>query len=115
MQERGGRPFGFCRPGEVEGGVDGLLLYSYTAGKENAALTAQHFGISRKTFYKWSKRFGDSKNDVPSLADKSRAPHCKKHWEVTLIQEERIRRLRKRYLYYGKKKLKVIYEKEYSD
>jgi len=34
---------------------------------------------------------------------------------VTLIQEERIRRLRKRYPYYGKKKLKVLYEKEYSE
>jgi len=91
------------------------MVFYYTAGKENAALTAQHFGISRKTFYKWSKRFRDSKCDVPSLADRSRAPHRKKHWEVTLIQEERIRHLRKRYLYYGKKKLKVIYEKEYSE
>jgi len=34
---------------------------------------------------------------------------------VTLIQEKRIRHLRKRYPYYGKKKLKVIYEKEYSE
>ena len=91
------------------------MVFYYTAGKENASLTAQHFGISRKTFYKWFKRFRDSKYDVPSLADKSKAPHRKKHWEVTLIQEERIRRLRKRYLYYGKKKLKVIYEREYSE
>ena len=91
------------------------MVFYYTAGKENASLTAQHFGISRKTFYKWSKRFRDSKHDVHSLADRSRAPHRKKHWEVTLIQEERIRRLRKRYLYYGKKKLKVIYEREYSE
>jgi hypothetical protein len=30
-------------------------------------------------------------------------------------QEERIRRLRKRYPYYGKKKLKVLYEKENSE
>jgi hypothetical protein len=34
---------------------------------------------------------------------------------VTLIQGERIRRLRKRYPYYGKKKLKALYEKEYSE
>jgi len=91
------------------------MIFYYTAGKENAALTAQHFGISRKTFYKWSRRFRDSKYDVASLADRSRAPHRKRHWEVTLIQEERIRRLRKRYPYYGKKKLKVIYEKEYYE
>ena len=91
------------------------MVFYYTVGKENAALTAQHFGISRKTFYKWSQRFRNSKYDVHSLADRSRAPHRRRHWEVTLIQEERIRRLRKRYPYYGKKKLKVIYKKEYSE
>ena len=44
------------------------IVFYYTAGKESAALTAQHFGISKKTFYKWSKRFRDSKYDVHSLA-----------------------------------------------
>ena len=34
---------------------------------------------------------------------------------MTLIQKERIRRSRKKYPYYGKKKLKVLYEKEYSE
>jgi len=33
----------------------------------------------------------------------------------TLIQEDRIRQLRKRYPYYGKKKLRVLYEKEYGE
>lgn len=91
------------------------MVFYYTAGKENVSLTAQHFSISRKTFYKWFKRFKDSKYDVRSLADQSKAPCHKRNWEVTLIQEERIRRLRKRYPYYGKKKLKVLYEKEYSE
>jgi len=91
------------------------MVFYYTVGKENAALTAQHFGMSRKTFYKWSRRFRESKYDVDSLADRSRAPHGKRHWEVSLIQEERIRRLRRRYPYYGKKKLRVLYEKEYSE
>jgi len=113
MLEGSGRPPGFYNPGEIESGAE--RVFYYTAGKENVTLTAQHFGISRKTFYKWSKRFRDSKYDVHSLADRSRAPHRKRHWEVTVIQEERIRRLRKRYPYYGKKKLKVLYEKEYSE
>jgi hypothetical protein len=91
------------------------MVFYYTAGKENATLTARHFSTSRKTFYKWSRRFRDSKYNVDSLADMPRAPHRKRHWEVTLIQEERIRRLRKRYPYYGKKKLKVICVKEYSE
>ena len=36
------------------------MVFYYIAGKENATLTAQHFGISRKTFYKWFKCFKDS-------------------------------------------------------
>ena len=91
------------------------MVFYYTVGKGNATLTAQHFGISRKAFYKWFKRFKNSKYNVQSLADQSKAPRHKRKWEVTLTQEERIRRLRKRYPYYGKKKLKVIYEKEYSE
>jgi len=91
------------------------MVFYYTVGKENAALTARHFGISRKTFHKWRKCFVDSKYDVKSLADRSRAPHHKRHWEVTPMQEDRIRRLRKEYPYYGKRKLKVLYEKEYRE
>ena len=85
------------------------MVFYYTAGKENAALTAKHFGMSRKTFHKWSRRFKDSKCNVQSLADQSKAPRHRRSWEVTLTQEERIRGLRNRYPYYGKKKLKVLY------
>jgi transposase InsO family protein len=96
------------------------MVFYYTVGKENATLTAQHFGISRKTFHKWLKRFQDSKYNVQSLGNQPKAPHHKRKWEVTLIQEDRIRQLRKMYPYYGKRKLKVLYEKvlyerEYSD
>jgi putative transposase len=89
------------------------MVFYYTVGKENATLTAQHFDISRKTFHKWLSRFKDSKHDVRSLADQSRAPQHRRKWEVTLAQEDRIRQLRNSYPYYGKKKLKVLYEKEY--
>jgi len=91
------------------------MVFYYTVAKENVTLTAQHFGISRKTFHKWLKRFKGSKYDVHSLGDQSKAPEHKRNWEVTLTQEERVRHLRKRYPCYGKKKLKVLYEKEYSE
>jgi len=91
------------------------MVFYYTVAGENATFTAKHFGISRKTFHKWVKRFKDSKYDVQSMADRSRAPHRKRHWEVTLIQEERIRYLRKKYPHYGKMKLQVLYKKEYAE
>ena len=91
------------------------MVFYHTAGRENVTVTAHHFGISRKTFHKWLKRFKDSKYNVKSLADQSRTPARKRTWQVTLTQEDRIRRLRNRYPHYGKKKLKVLYEKEYSE
>jgi len=91
------------------------MVFYHTIGKENATLTAQHFDISRKTFHKWLRRFKDSKYDIRSLADRSKAPEHRRTWEVTIAQEDRIRRLRNRYPHYGKKKLKVLYEKEHCE
>jgi len=91
------------------------MVFYYTTGQENATLTARYFDISRKTFHKWLRRFKDSKYDVRSLADRSRAPQHRRKWEVTLVQEDRVRQLRKEHPYYGKHKLKVLYEKEYRE
>lgn len=41
----------------------------------NAKETCAHFGISRKTFYKWYKRFRSSGGNPSSLADLPRTPH----------------------------------------
>ena len=41
----------------------------------NAKATCAQFGISRKTFYKWLKRFRSSGGDANSLADLPRTPH----------------------------------------
>jgi transposase len=41
----------------------------------NARETCTRFGISRKTFYKWLKRFKNSGGNPSSLADLPRTPH----------------------------------------
>ncbi len=41
----------------------------------NAKETCARFGISRKTFYKWLKRFKNSGGNPTSLADLPRTPH----------------------------------------
>jgi transposase-like protein len=84
------------------------MVFYYTTGQENAALTARYFDISRRTFHKWLRRFKDSKYDVGSLADRSEAPQHTRKREVTIIQKDRIRRLKKKYPCNGKQKLKVL-------
>ena len=86
--------------------------YYYSHGK-NASLTCRHFGISRKTFYKWLKRY--NKNDLSTLEDESKAPLHRRERMIITEQEDRIRVLRKKYIRYGKEKLKVLYEKLYGE
>jgi len=79
----------------------------------NASLTCRHFGISRKTFYKWLKRYNP--NHLASLESQSRAPKRRRQREITPHQELRIIKLRKQYIRYGKKKLSRIYQSLYGE
>lgn len=85
----------------------------YKDNDENAAKTCRYFGIARKTFYKWRKRY-DPKN-LFSLEDQDKTPKRKRQREITRQQEIRIIQLRKKYIRYGKEKLKVIYERIYHE
>ena len=49
-----------------------MMCYKET---RNAQKVCQTFGISRKTFYKWLKRYQQSNGDATSLTDRSRRPH----------------------------------------
>jgi IS30 family transposase len=44
----------------------------------NANTVCRQFGISRKTFYKWLKRYETSGRDAMSLVDLPRTPHTNK-------------------------------------
>lgn len=100
-------------PVEVNLRLEWIIFYE-TVGKRNVVLTAKHFGISRKTFHKWRQRFEKGRGDVRCLLDLSKAPRHRRSWQVTLTEEERIIRLRKLYLKYGKRKLKVLYQARYG-
>lgn len=91
------------------------IIFYETIGQKNASRTATYFGISRKTFHKWHKRFKEAKEKPQSLQDHSRAPKTRRSWEVTREEESRIIHLRKKHMKYGKKKLKVIYQREYNE
>ena len=49
-----------------------MMCYKET---RNAQKVCQTFSISRKTFYKWLKRYQQSNGDAASLTDRSRRPH----------------------------------------
>jgi putative transposase len=89
------------------------LIFYFSVGKKNAAATAAYFGISPKTLHKWKKRFDPKR--IQSLEEDNRAPHKRRTWQVTSLEEERIISLRKAYIKYGKKKLKVLYFQEYEE
>ena len=79
----------------------------------NASLTCRHFGISRKTFYKWLKRYNPCY--LASLESQDRAPKRRRQREITSNQELRIIQLRKQYIRYGKEKLARIYQSIYGE
>lgn len=82
----------------------------------NATQIARHFGIARKTFYKWFAQF-DNENihSLKKLEDKSKAPSRVRTREITSIQEQRIIKIRKAHIRYGKEKLAVIYKTEFKE
>lgn len=90
------------------------IIYYYEG--YDATQTARHHGISRKTFYKWLGQFDrDNLYSLYKLEDKSTAPKQVRQREITSIQEQRIIKLRKKYIRYGKMKLAKIYEATYQE
>lgn len=89
------------------------VIYYETRGGKNASLTARHFGIGRSTFHKWFKVFDET--NLRTLESRSRAPNKRRARQAVPLKDERVIALRKRYPYWGKMKLKVLYEREYQE
>ena len=89
------------------------IIFYQTIGKKNAASTCSHFGISRKTFYKWFNRFNEK--DLSTLEEKSKAPHRVRRRDISFLQRTRIRSLRKKHIKWGKMKLQRRYLKIYRE
>ena len=53
------------------------ILQRAEADSRNVAWTCRHFGISRKTFYKWKRRFNE--HGDAGLCDRPRRPHRSPH------------------------------------
>lgn len=88
-----------------------LRWMDYYERGHTASQTSRYFGISRKTFYQWRKRY--DRWHLVSLEERSRRPRRTRAWEVNRIEESRVVALRKEHLRYGKKKLQVLYRQIY--
>jgi len=89
------------------------MIFYYSIGQKRVKATTDYFGISRKTFWKWKGRFNPK--IIQSLEEKSKAPKTRRTWQVTDIEEKRVIELRTKYLKYGKKKLKILYQGLYKE
>jgi transposase len=88
------------------------IIFYYTQG-QRATYTAKHFGLARSKFYFWLKRFDDT--NLKDLEDNSSTPTTKRAWSPDPVVLERMLRLRRLFIHWGKKKLATIYEREYGE
>jgi transposase InsO family protein/transposase-like protein len=87
------------------------IIHAQLSG--NVAKTCRRFDISRSVFYKWRKVFNSS--NILSLESKSRAPLSVARRQATPAQDQRVIDLRKKYPYFGKMKILVLYKREYGN
>ena len=87
------------------------IIYYYTKSNNNVSLTCRHFGISRSKWYFWINRFNEA--NLRTLEDESTAPKHTRQKEYTPNQYERVVKLRKKYIRYGKVKIFILYKKGY--
>lgn len=82
------------------------------SGEFSFSDSCERFGISRKTGYKWWRRYREE--GVPGLADRSRAPHHCPH-AISPTQQEAILGLKERYQTWGGRKLRQHLETLFPD
>lgn len=88
-------------------------LIFWEASGRNASKTAQYFGISRETLYRWIRRF--SKGSVAALEDGSHVAQRKRSWQPDPVVLERMLSLRRTYPQWGKETLAAVYESFYGE
>jgi transposase len=97
------------RTGSLHPRLAWMMAYRETG---NAQAVCNRFGISRKTFYKWLKRYQNSNGDSTSLSDRSRRPH---HFPRATRPEhvDLLRRVRQE-TGFGQRRLRAYLVEKYS-
>ena len=88
-----------------------LAWMMYYEETKSVQAVAEKFGISRKTFYKWYKRYKESSSDSDSLRDRSRRPHhCPRATPEESIQ---LLKMVKKETGFGQRRLRAYLEQKY--
>ncbi|MCK5572566.1 MAG: helix-turn-helix domain-containing protein [Bacteroidetes bacterium] len=86
-----------------------MMCYEET---RSAQAVCRKFGISRKTFYKWLKRYRETNGNTMSLVDRSRRPHtfprATPESKITLLKQAKAQ------TGYGQRRLRVYLEQKYN-
>jgi transposase len=115
--EKNDDPQGLADGGSGDGSMGGslhprlawMICYQETG---SAQVVCRKFGISRKTFYKWLKRYQTSNGDTRALTDRSRRPH--RFPRATPEQSIQILREAKEQTGFGQRRLRAYLEKKYQ-
>jgi transposase len=86
-----------------------MLCYNETGSAQEVC---KRFGISRKTFYKWLKRYKQSAGNASSLQDQSRRPH--RFPRATPESSVLLLRRLKEQTGFGQRRLKVFLQERYN-
>lgn len=89
-----------------------IKWFDYYSHCKDASKTCRYFGISRKTFHKWKRRY--LKYQLTTLETRSRKPNKFRSSRVPQETIRKIKVLRVKYPYYSKYKLAVILKRDYS-
>ena len=89
-----------------------LAWMMYYEETKNVQAVSEKFGISRKTFYKWYKRYKDSSGSTDSLQDRSRRPH--RSPRATPESSIRLLMAVKEETGYGQRRLRTYLEQKYQ-
>ena len=81
------------------------LVREYESGLFTMTELVAHYGVSRKTGYKWLERF--DQGGASALADRSRRPHARPHATAAELVEK-ILAVRHRHPRWGAKKLRAV-------
>lgn len=86
--------------------------FDYYHTHHDISKTCRYFGISRKTFHKWKRRY--SKYQLTTLESRSRKPNKFRSSRIPRETVLKIKTLRTRYPYYSKYKLSVILQRDHA-